>query len=51
MMVVRPVEREKRWMKEMEERVRVKKVEFFLWDPLGQMAVFDWIVKGVYKVV
>ena len=33
------------------ERVRVKKVEFFLWDPLGQMAVCDWIMKGVYKVV
>ena len=33
------------------ERVRVKKVEFFLWDLLGQMTVCVWLMKGVYKVI
>jgi len=31
--------------------MKVMEEEFFLWDPLGQMTVFDWIIKGVYKVV
>ena len=33
------------------ERVRVKIVEFFLWDPFGQMVVCEWIMKNVYKVI
>ena len=43
-------EREKRWMEEREIEIMSQKVEF-LWDPLEQMSVCDWIIKGVYKVV